>query len=144
MTIPYLNNRIALPTKPPRLAKSDTRSLVFPGSSISTGWSPTTQTSQKSTSFSCLWPLAGCPKARVGGRRRLPVRRRQVCPLTQSFSVSFLWKIIDLPGGQINDPWSGDTIFLLLLPATRLCLRPLKGFLSWHVAFQGPATLRCF
>ena len=31
----------------------------------------------------------------------------QVGPLTQFFSVSFLYKIIDLPGGQINDPSSG-------------------------------------
>ena len=28
----------------------------------------------------------------------------QVWQLTQFFSVSFRWKIIDLPGGQINDP----------------------------------------
>ena len=28
----------------------------------------------------------------------------QVWPLTKFFSVSFLYKIIDLPGGQINDP----------------------------------------
>ena len=31
----------------------------------------------------------------------------QVWPPTQFFSVSFLQKLIDLPGGQINDPSSG-------------------------------------
>ena len=31
----------------------------------------------------------------------------QVWPLTQFFSVSFLWKLIYLPGGQINEPSSG-------------------------------------
>ena len=31
---------------------------------------------------------------------RLGSSRPQVWPLTQFFSVSFLWKIIDLPGGQ--------------------------------------------
>ena len=30
--------------------------------------------------------------------------KKQVWTLTQFFSVSFLEKIIDLPGGQINDP----------------------------------------
>ena len=39
-------------------------------------------------------------------------------PLTQFFSVSSLWKIIDLPGGQINDPSSGKHYSLPFLPAT--------------------------
>ena len=34
------------------------------------------------------------------------------------FSVSFLKKIIDLPGGQINDPSSGKHYSLPFLPAT--------------------------
>ena len=34
------------------------------------------------------------------------------------FSVSFLWKIIALPGGQINDPSSGKHYSLPFLPAT--------------------------
>ena len=42
----------------------------------------------------------------------------QVWPLTQFYSVSFLWKIIDLPGGQINDPSSGKHYSLPFLPAT--------------------------
>ena len=42
----------------------------------------------------------------------------QFWPLTQFFSVSFLWKLIDLPGGQINDPSSGKHYSLPFLPAT--------------------------
>ena len=42
----------------------------------------------------------------------------QVWPLTQYFSVSFLRKLIDLPGGQINDPSSGKQYSLPFLPAT--------------------------
>ena len=42
----------------------------------------------------------------------------QVWPLTQFFSVSFLCKTIDLPGGQINDPSSGKHYSLPFLPAT--------------------------
>ena len=34
-----------------------------------------------------------------------------------SFSVSFLWKIIHLPGGQINDPTSRKYLSLSFLPA---------------------------
>ena len=56
-------------------------------------------------------------------------------------------KIIDLPGGQIKDPSSQDTVFCSSsqqLP--RLCLGPLNGFLSWHITLQGPSTclVRCF
>ena len=56
-------------------------------------------------------------------------------------------KIIDLPEGQINGLMCRGNAFLFCssqqLP--RLCLRPLKGFLSWHGALQGPSTLlvRC-
>ena len=35
------------------------------------------------------------------------MRMGQVWPLTQFFSFPFLYKIVDLPGGQINDPLSG-------------------------------------
>ena len=34
------------------------------------------------------------------------------------FSGSFFWKLIDLPGGQINDPSSGKHYSLPFLPAT--------------------------
>ena len=44
--------------------------------------------------------------------------RPQVWTLTQFFSVTFLWKLIDLPGGQINDPSSGKHYSLPFLPAT--------------------------
>ena len=53
----------------------------------------------------------------------------QVWPLTQFFSVSFLYKIIDFPGGQINDPSSGKYFSLPFLPATPLSLsQTLEGF----------------
>ena len=35
----------------------------------------------------------------------------QVWPLTQFFLFPFGKKIIDLPGGQINDPLIGETLF---------------------------------
>ena len=83
------------------------------------------------------------------------------------FSVSFLWKIKDLPGGQINDPSSGKHYslpFHLAIPSS-----PLKGFLSgllglsthlvrcvrsyrdtrtpssqvWRARHGGPRTLDC-
>ena len=43
---------------------------------------------------------------------------KQVWPLIQFFSVSSLWKLIDLPGGQINDPSSGKHYSLPFLAAT--------------------------
>ena len=57
------------------------------------------------------------------------------------------WKIIELPLGQINDPLSRKQYslpFLQQLPS--LGLGPLKGFLSWPDALQGPLTclVRCF
>ena len=57
-------------------------------------------------------------------------------PLFQFFLLTFCKKIIDLPGGQINDPRvGGKYCFLLLLPATpRPSLGPLKGFLSPYSA----------
>ena len=42
----------------------------------------------------------------------------QVWPLPQFFSLSILWKLIDLPGGQIYDPSSGKRYSLSFLPAT--------------------------
>ena len=44
----------------------------------------------------------------------------QVWPLTQFFSVSFLLKLIDLPGGQINDPLVGETLFSSVPPSNSL------------------------
>ena len=38
------------------------------------------------------------------------------------FSVSFLYKIIDLPGGKINDPSLGKDFSLTFLPTTPLSL----------------------
>ena len=37
---------------------------------------------------------------------------QQVWPVSQFFTGSFLGKIIDLPGGQINDPSLGNTFLL--------------------------------
>ena len=51
---------------------------------------------------------------------------KQVWPLTQLFSVSFLWKLIDLPEGQINDPSSGKHYSLPFLPATPSDSREFK------------------
>ena len=76
-----------------------------------------------------------------------PPMPTQVWPQTQFFSVSFLWKLIDLPGGQINDPSLGNTtLFRSSQQLPRLHPGPLKGFLSWHGALQGPSTrlVRCF
>ena len=42
----------------------------------------------------------------------------QVWPLTQFFLFPFCKKIIDLPGGKINDPSLGKHYSLLFLPAT--------------------------
>ena len=70
----------------------------------------------------------------------------QVWPLTQFFSVSFLWKLIDLPGGQINDPSSGKHHSLPFLPATPSSLsRTLEGLfeLTRHPsrALDSPSAL---
>ena len=91
------------------------------------------------------WPVLD-PDDLVGFWNALE-RTLQVWPLTQIFSVSFLWKIIDLLGGQINDPSSGNNIlFRSSQQLPRLRLGPLKGFLSWHSALQGPSTrlVHCF
>ena len=61
---------------------------------------------------------AGGSRARRSEVPGLNLRVQQVWPLTQFFSVSFWWKLIDLPGGQINDPSSGKHCSLLFLPAT--------------------------
>ena len=42
----------------------------------------------------------------------------QVWPVTNFFLFPFCKKIIDLPGGQINDPSSGRMLFSFFLPAT--------------------------
>ena len=63
---------------------------------------------------------------------------KQVWPLTQFFSVSFF---------LLMAPGRGNTIlFRSCQQLPRLRLGPLKGFLSWHGALQGPSTrlLRCF
>ena len=91
--------------------------------------SPKTRTGNKyqSACLKCLkWPIM---KLRVDTncRRKKRLKRihfghhswsTQVCPLTQFYALSFLLKIIDLPGGQINDPFSGKHYSLPFLPAT--------------------------
>ena len=60
---------------------------------------------------------------------------RQVWPLTQFFQTAFC--IINWLGGQkINYPSLGRILLSFVFPG----LRPLKGFLSWHDALQGPST----
>ena len=59
----------------------------------------------------------------------------EVWPLTQFFSVSFLYVIIDLPGGQINDPFLEKHFSLPFLPATPTSpSRTLEGLfeLTWR------------
>ena len=71
-----------------------------------------------------------------------PYRSGQLLLSLLVFCLLFV-KNIDLAGEQINDPSSGKTsCALLFLPATpsRLGLRPLTGFLSWHTALHGPST----
>ena len=50
------------------------------------------------------------------------------------FSVSLLWKIIDLPGGQTIKNYIKTILFRSSQQLPRLRLGPLKGFLSWHGA----------
>ena len=61
----------------------------------------------------------------------------QVWPLTHFFSFCMI-SLICLEG-KSKTPHRGNTI---IFPSSKqlscLRLRPLKGFLSWHVAFQGP------
>ena len=56
----------------------------------------------------------------------------QVWPLTKYFSVSFLGKLIDLPGGQINDHSSGEALFSYVPPSNSLVSvsDPLRAFWS--------------
>ena len=74
--------------------------------------------------------------------------QNQVCQRTQFFSVSFFCKkIIDLPGGQINDPASGKHCSLPFLPATHSSSsRPLLPELQIQGHHQEPSTrlVRCF
>ena len=59
----------------------------------------------------------------------------KVWPLTQFFSVSFLWKIIDLPGGQINDPsWEKQYSLPFLLETPLSLSRTFEGLfeLTWR------------
>ena len=73
--------------------------------------------------------------------------KRQVWPLTQFFSVSFLWKLIDLPGGFASmTPHRGNTIlFRSSQQLPRLRLGPSKGFFEltrcpWR-ALDSPCAL---
>ena len=57
-------------------------------------------------------------------------------------SVSFLYKIIDLPGGQINDPHQGNTILFRSLqgPSTRL-MRCFRNYRDTRTPSGVPRTL---
>ena len=76
-----------------------------------------------------------------------PLDGDQVFPLPQFFSVYFfVYKIIDLPGGQINDPSSGKYFSLPFLPATPSSSTwTLQRFLSINGTVYGPSThlVRC-
>ena len=76
-----------------------------------------------SNPYSCS--AESCTKSYVSKPMLL---KHQVWTLTQFFTVSFLYKLIDLPLGQINDPSSGKHYSLPFLPATSLSPpRTLKG-----------------
>ena len=83
----------------------------------------------------------------VSGRETSPQDSRQVWPLLIFSLFPFCEKIIDLLGGQINDPCLENAILIRSsqqLPC--LSLEPLKGFLSRQDALQGPSThlvVRC-
>ena len=62
------------------------------------------------------------------------VKQHQVWAQTQFFTVSYLWKIIDLPGGQINDLSSGRMLLSSVPSINSLLLIPLKGSLRLHGA----------
>ena len=59
-----------------------------------------------------------------------------------------LWKKYKdhLPGGQINHPLENSIIFRSTHQLPRLRLVPLKVFLSWHGALEGPSAhlVGCF
>ena len=84
-------------------------------------------------------PLGSCL-----GVKRPPGRAHNSAGLANN-SIYFsllLWKLIDLPWGQISDPLTGRYCILFhssqQLPC--LSLRPLKGFLSWHATHHCPST----
>ena len=83
------------------------KGLVVPPTNPSQAKSPSPSRALNSQLSSNSRDLSGCK-----------VALDQVWPLNQLFCVSFLWKIIDLPGGQINDPSSGKHYSLPFLPAT--------------------------
>ena len=79
------------------------------------------------------------------------IEPHQVYQLAQfliEFQLFATKKIIDLPEGQINGLMCRGDAFLFCSSQqlSRLCLGPLKGFLSWHGALQGPPSrlMHCF
>ena len=68
----------------------------------------------------------------------------QVCPFTQFLSVSFLVKkIIDLPGGQINDPLIGETLLILFRSSQQLPrLRLVRCFRNYRDTTTPSGVLR--
>ena len=69
----------------------------------------------------------------------------QVWPLAQFFFVSFLWKIIDLPGLQINDPSSGEILFSFVPPSNShvSVFDPWRAFWADTAPFKDPQFAFC-
>ena len=79
----------------------------------------------------------GCGRRRDPcGRGRLRTNAPKVCPLDQ-FSGSLF----------VKDNWFDPLTLFSLVPPSNYLVLPLKRFLSWHRALQGPSTsprARCF
>ena len=74
--------------------------------------------------------------------RRFYCWGHQVWPLNQFFSVSFLWKLIDLPGGQTL---IRETLFSSIPPSNSLVsvLDPQRAFWADMAPFSGPRLASC-
>ena len=68
------------------------------------------------------------------------VLKSGLTPLSFS-SVWFLWKIIELPGGQIN--YVREILFSLAATSHVSRSQPCRAFLSWLGDLQGPPTSPC-
>ena len=70
--------------------------------------------------------------------------KKQVWPLTEIFSVSFLWKIIDLHGGPNQWPIVGEILFSSIPPSNSLVSisDPWRAF--WANTVPSTRLVRCF
>ena len=104
-----------------------------------------------SAAFDCLWPAtfnsATSRTNPIFSSLRVSILAIsssgsvQLWPLTPFLFCAF-WakKIIDLPGGQVNDSRIREDAILFHSSRQLPCLRPSKGILSCCSALQGPST----